>query len=212
MFKYKLNHNIDEQTCLSYYLVHTHRFSSHSNKSGLYCMTLRILYYVIRKGWKLAAGRSWATAKLKRNLPIKYYQTHRSSSNAIAIRSYVYSTVPTGKMPPPLFSMKTYTDWKSFRTGLSRSALTPIARNLNIPNFVTAPHAKIIPHNSPDLKFYIDLNDRPRDSLVIFDTIFFKVGGWCQGRSTQACAEWPSISVFLHRKKRGDILQVGTVE
>ena len=36
MFKYKLNHNIDGQTCLSYYSVLTHRFSSHSTESGLY--------------------------------------------------------------------------------------------------------------------------------------------------------------------------------
>ena len=53
----------------------------------------------------------------------------------------------------------------SFRTGLSRSALTPTARYLNIPNFVTAPHAKIFPHNPPDQKFHMELNDRPRVSL-----------------------------------------------
>ena len=35
MPKYKLNHNIDEQTCLPHYLVHTRRFSSHSIESGL---------------------------------------------------------------------------------------------------------------------------------------------------------------------------------
>ena len=64
-------------------------------------MTLCILYYVRRKGWKLGAGRSWARAKLERNLPIKHYQMHRSSSNAMAIRIYVYSTVLTCKMPPP---------------------------------------------------------------------------------------------------------------
>ena len=28
-------------------------------------------------------------------------------------------------------------------------------------------------------------------------------GGWCQGRSAQACAKWLSTSIFLHRKKRG---------
>ena len=147
MPKYKLNHNVDEQTCLSHYLVHTHRFSSHSIESSLYCITLCIR----RKGWNLGAGRSWARAKLQQNLPIKHYETHRSPSNAMAIRIYVYSTVPTCKMPPPppLLSMKKYTDWKSFRTGLSRSALTPTARNLNIPNFVTAPHAKIFSHNPP---------------------------------------------------------------
>ena len=103
MPKYKLNHNIDEQTCLSHYLVHTHRFSSHSLESGLYCITLCILYYIRRKGWKLGAGRSWARAKLQRNLPIKHYETHRSPSNAIAIRIYVYSTVPTCKMSPLFF-------------------------------------------------------------------------------------------------------------
>ena len=58
MPKYKLNHNIDEQTCLSHYLVHTHRFSSHSIESGLHCITLCILYYVRRKGWKLGSLRS----------------------------------------------------------------------------------------------------------------------------------------------------------
>ena len=53
MSKYKLNHNINEQTCLSYYLVHTHRFSSRS--SSLSCtvaITLCILYYERRKGWE----------------------------------------------------------------------------------------------------------------------------------------------------------------
>ena len=104
MPKYKLNHNIDEQTCLPHYLVHTHRFSSHSIESGLHCITLCILYYVRRKGWKLGAGRSWARAKLQRNLPIKYYQTHRSSS------------------------------------------ILPIDP----------------PHNPPDQKFHMDLNDRRR--------------------------------------------------
>ena len=100
MFKYKLNDNIDEQTCLSYHLVHTRQFSSHPIESGLYCMTLCILYYVRRKGWKLDAGRSWARTKLQRNLP---KNTHRSSSNTMAIRIYVYSTVPTCKMSPLFF-------------------------------------------------------------------------------------------------------------
>ena len=65
MPKYKLNHNIDEQTCLSHYLVHTHRFSSHSIESGLYCITLCILYYIRRKGWKLGAGRKRSTFSAK---------------------------------------------------------------------------------------------------------------------------------------------------
>ena len=56
MSKYKLNHNFVEQTCLSYYLVHTHRFLSHSIESVLYCMTLCILYYV-RKTQRLEARR-----------------------------------------------------------------------------------------------------------------------------------------------------------
>ena len=42
MFKYKLNHDIDEQTCLSYYLVLTHRFSSYFTESGLYTKSYSI--------------------------------------------------------------------------------------------------------------------------------------------------------------------------
>ena len=48
------------------YLIHTHRLSSYSIKSVLYCMTLCILYYVRRKGWKVVGGQIWATAKLQR--------------------------------------------------------------------------------------------------------------------------------------------------
>ena len=54
MPKYKLNHNIDEQTCLSHYLVHTHRFSSHSIESGLYCITV---YTELYKTQRLEARR-----------------------------------------------------------------------------------------------------------------------------------------------------------
>ena len=46
--------------------------------------------------------------------------------------------------------------------------------NSNIPNFVTAPHVKIFPHNPPDQKFHMNLNDQPRVSLLIFDTLLFK--------------------------------------
>ena len=52
--------------------------------------------------------------------------------------------------------------------GLSRSALTPTARNLNIPNFVTAPHAKIFSHHPPDQKFHMDSEEVGQLSRDIF--------------------------------------------
>ena len=57
MLKYKLNHNI-EQTCLSHYLVHTHRFSSHSI---VWPPLYHSVYTVLYKTQRLEA---WRRAKL----------------------------------------------------------------------------------------------------------------------------------------------------
>ena len=65
--------------------------------------------------------------------------------------------------------MKKYADWKSFRTGLRRSALTP-----NIPNIVTAPHAKIFPRNPPDQKFYMAYTS---DRGLVYESICISQNG-----------------------------------
>ena len=51
MPKYKLNHNIHEQTCLSYYLVNPHRFSVHSI-DYTYILYHLIVYIILCKTQK----------------------------------------------------------------------------------------------------------------------------------------------------------------